>query len=141
MTSFFSFSGFTESKTEDKLDSFSNEHKSNTNLSLTNSILFTKKYYRGARNDDSPSFAPKSNEYKIDKATGLVKNTHGVSVFDNKESVSKNGFTPHEVDLNTLSNKLKIKQRGNDPKHYEIMPKENMSLDDYKKELSKIKCK
>lgn len=96
-------------------------------------------YYRGAKGADSPSFTPKASEYKTD-AAGLVKNTHGVSVFDNQNSVISKGFTPHQVDLSTVSSKLQIKQRGNDKKHYEIMPKNNMSLSDFKKELAKIKC-
>jgi RHS repeat-associated protein len=98
-------------------------------------------YFRGAKGTDTPSFAPKPNEYKIDKTTGLVKPTHGVSLFDNKASITKNGYVPSEVDLTTVSDKLQIKQRGNDIKHFEIMPKNAMSEADYKAELAKVKCK
>ena len=96
--------------------------------------------YRGAKKGKKPNFKPKPNEYKIDKNTGLVKNTHGVSVFDNKNSVSDKGFVPHKVKTDTVSDKLKIQQRGQDKKHYEIMPKEPMPLKEYEEELSKIEC-
>jgi len=98
-------------------------------------------YFRGAKGTNTPSFEPRPNEYKIDKKSGLVRPTHGVSLFDNKGSIGKKGFVPHEVDLATVSDKLQIKQRGNDKKHFEIMPKEAMSLADYKAELAKVKCK
>jgi len=36
---------------------------------------------------------------------------------------------------------LQIKQRGNDPKHFEIMPKEPMEPEKFKEDLAKIKTK
>ncbi len=77
---------------------------------------------------------------KIDKAKGLVKNTHGVLVFNNADCVSKKGFTPNKINMDTVSGRLQIKQRGIDPNHFEIMSKENMSLDEFKEELLKIEC-
>jgi RHS repeat-associated protein len=45
-------------------------------------------FFRGAKGADAPSFTPKPNEVKVDPATGTVSPTHGVSVFDNAESVA-----------------------------------------------------
>ncbi|SUP85804.1 RHS protein [Yersinia pseudotuberculosis] len=96
-------------------------------------------FYRGSKPGETPSFAPKPNEYKIDPTTGNVKTTHGVSVFDNRTSVSSKGFEPHNIDMTTVSDKLKIIQRGNDLKHFEIVPSQQMPLADYITELTKIK--
>ena len=57
-----------------------------------------------------------------------MKPTHGVSVFDNPQSVSSKGFVPHEVDQATVPDTLQIKQRGADPAHYEIKPAEGANL-------------
>lgn len=97
-------------------------------------------FFRGARAGEAPSFEPRAGEYKINKETGLVQPTHGVSVFNNPDSVSEKGFVPHEVQPDTVPDSLKIEQRGKDPNHYEIMPKEAMSETDYKEALSEIKC-
>jgi len=106
---------------------------------LTAPDVFGLAMFRGARPGESPSFSPKPGEFKIDNDTGLVKNTHGVSVFDNAESVSSKGFVPHEVDLSTVPESLKIEQRGKDPKHFEIMPKEPMTSDAFKSDQAKIR--
>lgn len=89
-------------------------------------------FFRGARAGEVPSFEPRAGEYKINKETGLVQPTHGVSVFNNPDSVSEKGFVPHEVQPDTVLDSLKIEQRGKDPNHYEIMPKEAMSDSDYR---------
>jgi RHS repeat-associated protein len=86
------------------------------------------RYWRGSRGGQAPDFTPGPNEYRVDPNTGTVKPTHGVSVFDNPESVSAKGFQPHEVDQSTIPDTLQIKQRGTDPHHYEIMPKEGTKL-------------
>jgi RHS repeat-associated protein len=109
-------------------------------------------FFRGAKGDSSPTFEPNppvydtkgkqvGGDYKVDKNTGLVQTTHGVSVFDNPESVKGKGLTPHKIDPSTVSDKLKIQQRGKDPKHFEIMPKQPMTEGEYQAELAKIKCK
>ena len=103
--------------------------------------VFGLSFFRGARSGENVSFTPRPNDYKIDKETGLVKNTHGVSVFDNADSVTSKGFIANEIDMSTVPEDLVIKQRGADPKHYEIMPKDPMTEDSYKKSLSEIKCK
>ncbi|WP_081421331.1 RHS repeat-associated core domain-containing protein [Burkholderia contaminans] len=97
------------------------------------------KYYRGAKAGNKPSFEPRPGEYKV--RDGNVQPTHGVSVFDNPESCSCRGFVPHEVDPESVSEDLKIIQRGKDPAHFEIMPANPMAEDDYKSALGKIKVK
>lgn len=62
------------------------------------------------------------------RATGFVKPTHGVSVFDNPDSVVSKGFEPHRIDLTSIPSDLQIIQRGNDPHHYEITPRPGTSL-------------
>ena len=49
------------------------------------------------------------------------------------------GFQPHKIDMGTISDKLKIIQRGNDLKHCEIIPAHSIPLVDYINELAKIK--
>ncbi|WP_367438738.1 hypothetical protein ABX014_08930 [Snodgrassella alvi] len=49
------------------------------------------------------------------------------------------GFEPHKIDMSTVSDKLKIIQRGNDLKHFKIVPAQSMPLIDYVNELAKIK--
>ena len=86
-------------------------------------------FYRGAKEAQSPSFEPRppvydsrgkqiGGDYKINRTTGLVQPTHGVSVFDNPQSIREKGFTPYELDESSISDKLIIKQRGKDPKHF-----------------------
>ena len=72
---------------------------------------------------------------------GNVQPTHGVSVFDNPDSCSCRGFVPHEVDSESVSEDLKIIQRGKDPAHFEIMPANPMAEGDYKSALGNIKVK
>lgn len=70
------------------------------------------------------------------------KTAHGVSVFDNAESVASNGFTPHKVDQSTVPDSLQIIQRGGDKSHFEITPKPgaNLTPDQFKEALECIKC-
>jgi len=107
-------------------------------------------YYRGSKGTDPPHFIANDpvynhkgkqtgGDYKINKETGNVETTHGVSVFNNPGSVKIKGFTPHEIDKSTFSDKLEIKQRGSDPAHFEIVPKKTMPPAEYKAELAKIK--
>lgn len=100
------------------------------------------RFFRGARGADSPSFSPRPNEFKVDPETGLVHDTHGVSVFDNPESVSSKGFTPHEINQSTIPDELRIIQRGQDPHHYEIVPQPgaNLTPEQFGACLSRIEC-
>lgn len=79
-------------------------------------------FFRGAKAGEAPSFVPRPDEFKVDPKTGLVKDTHGVSVFDNPASVRSKGYVPHRVDLNSIPDSLRIIQRGGDPRHFEIVP-------------------
>ena len=96
----------------------------------------------GAKPGEAPDFTPRPNEFKVDPATGLVKDSHGVSVFDNPESVSNKGFVPHEVNQATIPESLRIIQRGKDPAHFEITPRPgaNLTPDDFVHACRGIKC-
>ena len=96
-------------------------------------------FYRGSKKGEPVSFQAKPGEYKIDSQTGLVKTTHGVSVFDNPGSVRSKGFIPNKVDINSVGNEIKIIQRGNDLRHFEIVPASPMPLENYQAALSRIK--
>jgi len=79
-------------------------------------------FFRGAKVGEAPSFVPRPNEFKVDPKTGFVKDSHGVSVFDNPLSVSSKGYVPHQVGQSSVSDSLRIIQRGSDPRHFEIVP-------------------
>lgn len=102
-------------------------------------ILGLSSFWRGSKSGEPVSFEPKPNEYKV--KNGMVQPTHGVSVFNNPESVRSKGFIANEIDMDTVPDTLQIKQRAKDPKHFEVMPKQPMPLDIYKEELGKIKTK
>ncbi|WP_369371824.1 RHS repeat-associated core domain-containing protein [Promicromonospora sp. Populi] len=99
-------------------------------------------FFRGAKPGESPSFAPRPNEFKVDSETGFVRSTHGVSVFDNPQSVSSKNFVPHRIDLSTVPSELNIIQRGKDPRHYEIVPRPGINLtpQQFSACLSRIQC-
>ena len=70
-----------------------------------------------------------------------VKNTvatHGVSVFNDPNEVTCRGFNAHKIDESSVPDTLKIQQRGQNKKHFEIMPREPMTLDAYTEALAKI---
>jgi RHS repeat-associated protein len=100
-------------------------------------------FFRGAKPGEAPNFAPRPNEFKVDASTGSVRPTHGVSVFDNPASVSSKGFVPHEVDLTSIPNELRIIQRGSDLRHFEIVPRAGTSLtpERFTELLCQITCK
>jgi RHS repeat-associated protein len=85
-------------------------------------------FYRGATPGEAPSFVPRTNEFKIDPNTGFVKDTHGISVFDNPLSVSAAGRIPYRVDQSSIPDSLRIIQRGGDPHHFEIVPMAGANL-------------
>lgn len=102
-----------------------------------------KSFFRGAKPGSKPDFTPKPGETKIDAASGTVKPTHGVSVFDNPDSVSSKGYVPHEVDMKSVPDSLQIQQRGSDPAHFEIMPKPgaNLTPSQFTEACQSIACK
>ena len=75
-------------------------------------------FFRGSKNG-IPDFTPKPNEYKV--KNGLIQPTHGVSVFNDPNEVTCRGFTAHKVDESSVPDTLKIQQRGQNKKHFEIM--------------------
>ncbi|MGV8991376.1 MAG: RHS repeat-associated core domain-containing protein [Thiobacillus sp.] len=85
-------------------------------------------FFRGAKAGEASSFVPRAGEFKVNPNTGFVKDTHGVSVFDNPLSVSSKGYVPHQVDQSSISDSLRIIQRGSDPSHFEIVPKPGANL-------------
>ena len=86
-------------------------------------------YFRGARPGEAPSFLPKPNDFQVDRQTGLVRETHGVSLFDNPEDLRKLGMVPHKVDLDSIPNQLRIFQRNpKNPHHFEITPRPGVGL-------------
>ncbi|MGW2698221.1 polymorphic toxin-type HINT domain-containing protein [Streptomyces sp. NPDC001296] len=99
--------------------------------------------FRGARPGESPNFSPRPNDYKVDPETGFVRETHGVSVFDNSGSVSSKGFIPHQIDESSFPDTLRVIQRGKDPRHFEIVPAPgaNLTPERYAEELAKIRTK
>ena len=87
--------------------------------------------YRGGSD-----FTLKPGEIKIDKATGMVKDTHGVSLDINPDTVSKFGGA-YKID--SLPDGLKIIQRGSRAEHFEIVPTKPMTVDEFQGLLNKIK--
>jgi hypothetical protein len=113
----------------------------NTPVLVHNEGCGTGSYYRGAK-DGGPSFVPRPNDYKVDPESGFVKETHGVSLFNNAGSITSRGFDPHAIDMNSFPSSLRIIQRGKDLNHYEIVPAPgaNLTPAGYADELSKIRC-
>ena len=100
-------------------------------------------FFRGARAGERPTFVPRENEFRVDRETGLVRPTHGVSVFDNPQSVISRGFEPHEIDPATIPDNLTFIQRGEDLAHYEIVPRPgaNLTPERYICALGQIRCR
>ncbi|SFX46676.1 RHS repeat-associated core domain-containing protein [Janthinobacterium lividum] len=102
-----------------------------------------RNYYRGAKPGTNPSFTPRPGDYKVDPVTGFVKDTHGVSIFDNAASVSSKGFDPHLINMNSMPDTLRIIQRGADPRHFEVVPQPgaNLTPQQFINACSSIVCK
>ncbi|MDK8183733.1 hypothetical protein [Paenibacillus sp. UMB4589-SE434] len=79
----------------------------------------------------------KPNEVKIDKETGLVKTTHGISLDTNPNTISKFGGAYR---IESLPDGLKIIQRGSRLEHFEIVPSYNMHLKQFQQLLNQIKA-
>jgi hypothetical protein len=87
-------------------------------------------FYRGGTN-----LRPKSFEVKIDRASGLVQSTHGISVFSTPDHLERFGGAYR---LTNVPEVLLIIQRGRDPTHFEVVPAYPMTLAEYEMALSKI---
>lgn len=87
-------------------------------------------YYRGGS-----SLQPKSFEVREDPDTGLLKCTHGVSVFDRPDNLDRFGGAYR---VTNIPAELKVIQRGRDRTHFEIVPAMPMTFIDYEKALLEI---
>ncbi|MEK3825864.1 RHS repeat-associated core domain-containing protein [Paenibacillus sp. FSL K6-1558] len=87
--------------------------------------------YRGGK-----TFEVRTNEVKLDKKTGLVKTTHGLSLDINPNTISKFGGA-YRID--SIPDGLKIIQRGSRLEHFEIVPAYDMTLKMYQDLLNLIK--
>lgn len=82
------------------------------------------------------SFAPTTNDYKINPANGLVRTDFGVSLDLN---VNANSYLQNGAyKISYFPSGLSIIQRGNSPTHYEIVPTQEMTLSNYTLKLSQI---
>ncbi|KYC39841.1 hypothetical protein WA1_28130 [Scytonema hofmannii PCC 7110] len=91
-------------------------------------------FYRGGG-----QFIAKLNEVKIDRNTGFVKPTNGISVHLDPNKVRRFGGAYKII---SLPNTLTMIQRGRDPQHYEIVPNEAnlLSFEQFNSELGKIQA-
>ena len=87
--------------------------------------------YRGGSD-----FTIKPGEIKIDKATGMVKDTHGVSLNVNPYTVS-NYCGAYKID--SLPDGLKIIQQGKNAEHYVIVPSRPMNVDEFQGFFNQVK--
>lgn len=81
-------------------------------------------------------FTIKPGEIKIDNATGLVKDTHGVSLNVNPNAVSQFGGA-YKID--SLPYGLRIIQQGKNAEHYVIVPSRAMGVEEFQGLLNQIK--
>ena len=88
------------------------------------------KYYRGG-----PSLAPRRIDVIINRKTGIVMPTRGVSVFDRPDGLDRFGGA---FEVETIPNTLQIVKTGQNPHHYEIAPAFEMTFERYEFELAKI---
>jgi hypothetical protein len=89
--------------------------------------------YRGG-----PILQPRSIDVKVDKNknTGLVQPGRGVSVSSDAVSLEKFGGA---YQVESVPPELEVIQRGANPNHYEIVPRQAMTLERYKELLSQVK--
>jgi hypothetical protein len=88
------------------------------------------RFYRGGS-----SLQPRPGEVRIDPATGLLRATHGISVFDRPDNLDRFGGA---YEVMTAPDTLRIIQRGRDPHHFEIVPAAPMLLAEYEFSLQQI---
>ena len=75
------------------------------------------------------------HEVRIDKRTGLLKSTHGVSVDAEAERVARFGGAYR---VRALPDGLTIIQRGRRPEHYEIVPLAPITPERYQELLDQV---
>jgi hypothetical protein len=87
-------------------------------------------YYRGG-----PSLAPRRIDVIINRKTGLVMPTRGVSVFDQPDGLDRFGGA---YEVGPIPDALRLVKTGRNPHHYEIAPAFEMTFERYEFELAKI---
>lgn len=75
------------------------------------------------------------HDVKIDRVTGLLRKTHGVSVDSDANEVARFGGA---FRVGALPQGLKLIQRGQRKSHYEIVPAHPMLFDEYQDLLAEI---
>jgi hypothetical protein len=78
---------------------------------------------------------PTTFEVRVDPATGLLKDTHAVSVFDRPDNLDRFGGA---YQITNVPAELKVIQRGRDPGHFEIVPAQPMTFAENETSLGKI---
>src|SRR5713101_3821984 len=85
----------------------------------------SKPLYRGG-----PELIPRDIDVAIDRSTGMLRITKGVSL--NADPSKLEGFGgAFQVDMESVPSQLKIVQRGRDLDHFEIVPAQPMTRDNY----------
>ncbi|MBL8793632.1 MAG: hypothetical protein JNM56_06995 [Planctomycetia bacterium] len=87
-------------------------------------------YYRGGK-----GLTPKRDEMRIDKTTGLVQPTRGISLNVNPAKFAVFGGAYR---VKSIPPELEIVQQGNDPGHFELRPWQPMSQLQYLDLLGKV---
>lgn len=87
-------------------------------------------FYRGGS-----SLAPRRIDVIINRKTGLVMPTRGVSVFDRPDGLDRFGGA---YEVGPIPDTLRVVKTGQNPHHYEIAPAFEMTFERYEFELAKI---
>ncbi len=90
-------------------------------------------YYRGGS-----TLQATSKDVKINEETGLVQPGRGVSINTEPGGLDKFGGA-YKINSGSIPPELEIIQRGGNPNHYEIAPREPMTPARYQELLSQIK--
>jgi RHS repeat-associated protein len=95
--------------------------------------LFGTSYavYRGGS-----GVAARNIDVKVDSQTGLVQPGRGVSVNADSAAVEKFGGA---YKVESVPEELEIIQRGGNPNHYEIAPRQPMTMERYQELLNQVK--
>jgi hypothetical protein len=92
--------------------------------------MATQDYYRGGA-----GLKPSAGDVMIDVGTGLLRTTHGVSVWDRPDGLTR---FDGAFRLGTIPPGLRVIQRGRDPHHFEVVPEWPMPMSEYEELLDKI---
>ena len=87
-------------------------------------------FYRGGM-----SLSPRKIDVSIHRQTSLLQPTRGISVFSRPDGLERFGGA---FQVTNVPPELQIIQIGRDPTHYEIVPAQPMTWQDYEDALAKI---